>query len=225
MCGRFTLTMSFEELVEKFLIDEWVDEWGPRFNVAPSQAVLSLITGKGQRMAGPIRWGLIPSWVNDRSKWKPLINARSETLEEKSSFKHLLNKRRTAILADSFFEWKRKDGEKQPYRFMMKDKEPFAFAGLWDKQTNGNSAAVSSTIITTSANDLVQPVHDRMPVILKGEENINKWISTADYTFNEVKELLVPFPSEFMTKYKVSQEVNSTRNDFESCVKPLENLS
>ncbi|MGD6966710.1 SOS response-associated peptidase [Rossellomorea vietnamensis] len=225
MCGRFTLTMSYEELVEKFLIDEWVYEWGPRFNVAPSQAVLSLIIGKGQRMAGPIRWGLIPSWVKDQSKWKPLINARSETLEEKSSFKHLLNKRRTAILADSFYEWKRKDGVKQPYRFMMKDKEPFAFAGLWDKQANDNSAAFSSTIITTSANDLVQPVHDRMPVILKGEESIKKWISTADYTFNDVKELLVPFPSEFMTKYKVSKEVNSTRNDFESCVKPLENLS
>ncbi|WP_113929327.1 SOS response-associated peptidase [Bacillus sp. P14.5] len=225
MCGRFTLTISYEELIEKFLIDELVDEWGPRFNVAPSQIVLSLIMGKGKRRGGPIQWGLIPSWVKDKKSWKPLINARSESLEEKSSFKHLLNRKRTAILADSFFEWERVDGKKQPYRFMMKDNEPFAFAGLWDKQEEDNSTTVSSTIITTSANDLVKPVHDRMPVILKGEESINKWISTGEYSFSEVKDLLAPFPAESMTKYKVSQEVNSTRNDFESCVNPLGNLS
>ncbi|MGM0845414.1 MAG: SOS response-associated peptidase [Bacillota bacterium] len=225
MCGRFTLTVSYEELVKQFQIDEVVNDWQPRFNVAPSQTVLSVIVGKGKKMAGPIQWGLIPSWVKDQRKWKPLINARSETLENKSSFKPLLNKRRTAILADSFYEWKKKDGEKQPYRFMMKSEEPFAFAGLWDKHESLSSANASSTIITTSANELVSSVHDRMPVILKGEENINRWISTADYSFSEVKDLLVPFPSELMSKYRVSQEVNSTKNDFKACVEPLENLS
>ncbi|WP_409251092.1 SOS response-associated peptidase [Bacillus sp. SCS-153A] len=225
MCGRYTLTTPYEELMEQFLIDEVVDEWGPRFNVAPSQMVFSVIANKGKRRAGPIQWGLVPFWVKDPRKWKPLINARSESLEEKASFKHLLNKRRTAILADSFFEWERKDGKKQPYRFMLKDKEPFAFAGLWDKQDSGGSVVVSSTIITTDANELVSPVHDRMPVILKGEENINKWLSTSEFEFNDVRDLLKPFPADLMTKYRVSQEVNSPRNDFEACVESLENLS
>ncbi|EDL66009.1 SOS response-associated peptidase [Bacillus sp. SG-1] len=225
MCGRFTLTVPYEELIEQFLIDEVVDEWGPRFNVAPSQMVLSMISNKGKRRAGPIQWGLVPYWVKDPRKWKPLINARSESLEEKSSFKHLLNKKRTAILADSFFEWERINGKKQPYRFMLKDKEPFAFAGLWDRQDNDESSVVSSTIITTEANELVSPVHGRMPVILKGEESINRWLSTGEYTFSDVKDLLQPFPAELMTKYKVSQEVNSPRNDFQACVEPLENLS
>ncbi|WP_421379032.1 SOS response-associated peptidase [Bacillus salacetis] len=225
MCGRFTLTVPFEELIEQFLIDELVDEWEPRYNVAPSQMVLSLISNKGKRKAGPIQWGLVPSWVKDQRKWKPLINARSESLEEKASFKHLLNKRRTAVLADSFYEWERKEGEKQPYRFMMKDKEPFAFAGLWDKQESKGSSVFSSTIITTEANELVSPVHDRMPVILKGEDSINRWLSTEEFSFNEVRQLLKPFPSDMMIKYMVSQEVNSPRNDFEACVEPLENLS
>lgn len=225
MCGRFTLTVPYEELIEQFLIDEVVDEWGQRFNVAPSQMVLSMISNKGKRRAGPIQWGLVPYWVKDPRKWKPLINARSESLEEKSSFKHLLNKKRTAILADSFFEWERTDGKKQPYRFMLKDKKPFAFAGLWDRQDNGESSVVSSTIITTEANELVSPVHGRMPVILKGEESIHRWLSTGEYTFSDVKDLLQPFPAELMTKYKVSQEVNSPRNDFQACVEPLENLS
>lgn len=225
MCGRFTLTVPYEELIEQFLIDEVVDEWGQRFNVAPSQMVLSMISNKGKRRAGPIQWGLVPYWVKDSRKWKPLINARSESLEEKSSFKHLLNKKRTAILADSFFEWERTDGKKQPYRFILKDKEPFAFAGLWDRQDSGESSVVSSTIITTEANELVSPVHGRMPVILKGEESIHRWLSTGEYTFSDVKDLLQPFPAELMTKYKVSQEVNSPRNDFQACVEPLENLS
>ncbi|WP_456274321.1 SOS response-associated peptidase [Bacillus sp. AK031] len=225
MCGRFTLTVSYEELIDQFMIDELVDEWGPRFNVAPSQTVLSLISRNGKRRAGPIQWGLIPFWVKDQSKWKPLINARGESLEEKASFKHLLNKRRTAILADSFFEWEQKEGKKHPVRFLMRDKEPFAFAGLWDKHGNENSVSVTSTIITTKANELVQPVHDRMPVILRGEENINRWLSTEDLSFKEVKDLLEPYPSELMMKYKVSPEVNSPKNDYKACVEPLENLS
>ncbi|WP_276310260.1 SOS response-associated peptidase [Bacillus salacetis] len=225
MCGRFTLTVPIEELVEQFLIDEVVDEWAPRFNVAPSQIVLSLISSKGKRRAGPIQWGLIPFWVKNPGKWKPLINARSESLEEKASFKHLLNKRRTVILADSFYEWERKDGKKHPHRFMLKNKEPFAFAGLWDRQENEDSSIVSSAILTTAANDLVRPVHDRMPVILKGEDDINRWLSTGEYSFSEVKHLLEPMPAEEMTVYKVSDSVNSPRNDFRSCVEPMQNLS
>lgn len=225
MCGRFTLTVSFEQLMDQFLIDEFVDQWGPRFNVAPSQEVLSLISSKGKRKAGPIQWGLVPFWVKDASKWKPLINARGESLEDKASFKHLVNKRRTAILADSFYEWEKRDGKKQPVRFLMNNKEPFAFAGLWDRQGNGESSKVTTTIITTEANDLVRPVHDRMPVILRGEENINRWLSAEEYPFNEVKDLLEPVPAELMTKYNVSPDVNSPRNDYEACVEPLGNLS
>ena len=167
----------------------------------------------------------MPSWVKDQSKWKPLINARGESLEEKASFKHLLNRRRTAILADSFFEWEKNDGKKQPVRFLMKNEEPFAFAGLWDKQENENKETVSTTIITTEANELVRPVHDRMPVILKGEKNIDRWLSTEQYSFNEVKDLLEPFPAELMTKYKVSPEVNSPQNDYQACVEPWGILS
>jgi putative SOS response-associated peptidase YedK len=225
LCGRFTLTVPFEEVKEQFLIDEVVNEWEPRFNVAPSQIVLSLISSGGKRKAGPIQWGLVPFWVKDERTWKPLINARSESLDEKASFKHLLNKRRTAILADSFYEWERKDGKKQPHRFMLKNKEPFAFAGLWDRKENDDSSVVSATIITTTANELVSPVHDRMPVILKGEDSISKWLSTGEYRFSEIKHLLKPISAEEMTVYKVSEEVNSPKNDFQSCVEPLQNLS
>ncbi|WP_064091358.1 SOS response-associated peptidase [Rossellomorea aquimaris] len=216
MCGRFSLTTPLEELVQQYLIDELMDDWRPRYNIAPTQKVFSLISHKGKRKAGKITWGLIPSWAN-QNKWKPLINARSETLLEKPSFKSLVHSKRMIVFADGFYEWKRERNQKVPFRFRLKKEQPFVFAGLWDR----NGEATSSTILTTSANSLVNPVHERMPVMLTNNDDIEKWLNTEKYTFEEASSLLKPLEPEHMNSYMVSSIVNSPKNDTIECLVPV----
>ncbi|MFI8687504.1 SOS response-associated peptidase [Rossellomorea sp. NPDC077527] len=216
MCGRFSLTTPLEELVKQYLIDEFVEEWQPRYNIAPSQSVLSLISHKGKRRAGEITWGLVPNWAN-RSKWKPLINARSETLLDKPSFKSLVHSKRMVIFADGFYEWKKDETGKTPIRFQLKGEEPFVFAGLWDR----NGEATTSTILTTEANPLVSHVHERMPVMLTNREDIEKWLNTEEYSYEEASSVLKPLPDERMKGYQVSTIVNSPKNDLSECIIPI----
>jgi putative SOS response-associated peptidase YedK len=216
MCGRFSLTTPLEELIKQFLIDDYIDDVTPRYNIAPSQKVLSLISHKGSRKAGETFWGLVPGWA-DKSRWKPLINARSETLLEKPSFRSLVHKKRMVIFTDGFFEWRQEDEGKVPVRFQMRNEKPFVFAGLWDRSKDGQ---VTSTILTTKANNLVQPVHNRMPVMLKGDEEIEKWLNTDEYSFEEASGILKSFPEEEMKSYNVSKLVNSPKNDNEECINP-----
>ncbi|BCB04437.1 SOS response-associated peptidase [Bacillus sp. KH172YL63] len=216
MCGRYSLTTPLEELVKQYLIDEFIDEWEPRYNIAPTQKVLSLISHKGKRRAGSITWGLVPRWA-DREKWKPLINARSETLLEKASFKSLVHQNRMVIFADGFFEWKRQKGEKIPVRFQLKNEKPFVFAGLWER----NGDMHTSTILTTEANPLVGNVHDRMPVILSEQEDIEKWLNTEAYSFEEASSILKPYRQDEMKAYEVSKAVNSPKNDSAECIVPV----
>jgi putative SOS response-associated peptidase YedK len=216
MCGRFSLTTPLEELIKQFLIDDYIDDVTPRYNIAPSQRVLSLISHKGSRKAGETLWGLVPGWA-DKSKWKPLINARSETLLEKPSFRSLVHKKRMVIFTDGFYEWKQEDEGKVPVRFQLRNEKPFVFAGLWDRSSDGK---VTSTILTTKANNLIQPVHNRMPVMLKDEEEIEKWLNTDEYSFEEASSILKSFPEEEMKSYNVSKLVNSPKNDNEECINP-----
>ncbi|WP_175991287.1 SOS response-associated peptidase [Bacillus sp. Marseille-Q1617] len=216
MCGRFSLTTPLEELISQFLIDEYNEEASPRYNIAPSQKVFSLISNNGKRKAGETLWGLVPGWANTE-KWKPLINARSETLLEKPSFRSLVHKRRMVIFSDGFYEWKQEDDGKVPVRFQLKSEEPFVFAALWDRSRDGE---VTSTILTTEANDLVTPVHNRMPVILKDDDAIEKWLNTDSYSFEEASKILIPFPEEEMKSYQVSKLVNSPNNDVQECINP-----
>ncbi|MBM7584252.1 putative SOS response-associated peptidase YedK [Bacillus pakistanensis] len=221
MCGRYTLTTPIDQLMEEFMIDQMVEEWGIRYNIAPSQSILTMIQNGKSRRAGPTKWGLTPFWVKNKKRFTPLINARSETIGEKPSFKHLINKNRAVIMADSFYEWKQENGEKLPIRFTLENGEPFVFAALWDKQTEDGEVTITSTILTTEANELVQPVHKRMPVILTNKEDIAAWLETDNYSFNDASKVLQPYDHYKMKSYPVSKVVNSPSNDSISCIQRM----
>jgi putative SOS response-associated peptidase YedK len=172
MCGRYTASMPRSVLRERFAI-EVPEGWTERYNLAPAQQLLAARRRDGTREAALLRWGLVPSWAKSPSASYKMINARAETLLEKPSYRGLVGSRRCLIPADGFYEWQVVGGRKQPIRFTLVGGEPFAFAGLWtvwtDKATG--ERIESATIITTRANELVAPVHDRMPVILTFDQD------------------------------------------------------
>ncbi|MEI5907297.1 SOS response-associated peptidase [Bacillus spongiae] len=220
MCGRYTITIPPEEWSQLITIDEWSTEWEISYNVAPGQKVLSAIYYNSKVRAGPLHWGLIPKWSPKGAAPKPMINARGETLSTKVSFKSLVDKRRCVFMADSFFEWKRKGKERIPYRFQLENGEPFAFAGLWDAREEHGQKHSMGTIITTKANDVVQPIHDRMPVILDTKDKILNWLN-VNIPFDQVSSLLTPLEDEKMEFYRVSNIVNSSQNNNEECIKQM----
>jgi putative SOS response-associated peptidase YedK len=175
MCGRFVLMTPGRDLAERFgLEEEPVLE--PRYNIAPTQmvAIIRLEKETGRRRLDFVRWGLIPFWSKDPSIGNKLINARAETAAEKPAFSSAFKSRRCLVPADGYYEWKkRKEGQKQPYLARNADGTPFAFAGLWEKwQAPEDQIIESCTILTTDANDLTRPIHDRMPVVygnIKGD--------------------------------------------------------
>lgn len=221
MCGRFTLTSGPDFLINYFQLEFFPEDYSPSYNIAPSQSVLSVVWSNHGRRAGYIEWGLIPHWVKDPKKWKPLINARLETLEEKASFKHLLNRRRCILLADSFYEWKKVGDQKIPYRILKKDENPFAFAALWDRNSIGEKERITCTIITTEANAIVQEVHNRMPVILDEDEMIEAWLNVKDVPYTEVRDRLMPYPADKQKLYPVATIVNSPKNNSPDCILPV----
>ena len=173
MCGRFSLIADLQELGERFGFDPGGLTHPPRYNAAPTQPVLAVMNGDG-RHAEHLRWGLIPSWARSASVGSRLINARAETLAERPAFRAAFARRRCLVLADGFYEWRRVESSRIPMRIVMKSGEPFAFAGLSDSWRNPEGEMVRScTIITTEPNELLQPIHDRMPVILaEGAESL-----------------------------------------------------
>lgn len=221
MCGRFTLTADIRELVEAFGLDEFPGGVVPSYNIAPTQPVLAAVFSGGKRRAGRIRWGLVPFWVKYVKKWKPLINARSESLHERASFKHLVNKRRCIIFADSFYEWKAENGKKTPYRVLLKSEKPFAFAALWDRNTAGGEELTTCTIITTDANPKIKPIHERMPVILDGNAAVEMWLNMDQYPYHEARKVLRPLPEVQVKAYAVSDYVNSAKNNDSECIRPV----
>jgi putative SOS response-associated peptidase YedK len=216
MCGRFTLTATVDQLIDRFDVEFFLqhEEYSPNFNVAPSQSVLAVLnTGTHKRM-GFLRWGLIPPWAKDMSIGYKMINARAETLSEKPSFKNAYKKKRCLIIADSFYEWKRLDPKtKVPMRIKLKSDDLFAMAGLWEnwKSPEGKSVYTCS-VITTSANTLVQDIHDRMPVILKPEDE-KIWLDPALTDTTILNDLLKPLDVDLMEAYEVSSLVNSPKNN------------
>jgi Uncharacterised ACR, COG2135. len=221
MCGRFTLTSGPELLIQAFRLSFFPEEYEPGYNIAPTQPVLSAVHTSGGRKAGYIRWGLIPFWVQDPEQWKPLMNARGESLESKASFKHLLDKRRCLIFADGFYEWKREGRRKQPVRIVSADEKPFAFAGLWDRNQKGNGEIVTCTIITTESSGFLREIHDRMPVILQDPEEIERWVNIDRYPFAEVKDLIRPLPEGRLKSYPVTDRINSPKFNGIECIQPL----
>ncbi|MGZ4162127.1 MAG: SOS response-associated peptidase [Neobacillus sp.] len=216
MCGRFTLTASIEQIMDRFDIQSFLDEenFSPSYNIAPSHSVLAVINdGRANRM-GFLKWGFIPPWAKDMSIGYKMINARAETLSEKPSFRQAFEKKRCIIVADSFFEWKREDDKtKTPMRIKLKTDELFAMAGIWGnwKSPEGNSV-YSCSVITTKFNELMKDIHDRMPAILKKEDE-KKWLDPSNSDTSFLNQLLLPFDEKQMEAYKVSSLVNSPKNN------------
>ena len=212
MCGRFTLMLDAEELKFEFGLQEIPVEYRPRYNVAPGQP-LAVVTNWTSRQMEWMRWGLVPSWAKDPAIGNKMINARSETVQEKPSFRTAFSRRRCLILADGFYEWERALGKGQstPFYFYLQDHKPFAFAGLWELwRSPGGEDLSSCAILTTAANNLVASVHDRMPVILQGAA-LTTWMGPG--TSASWQALLQPYPADKMGAHSVSKMVNSSSMD------------
>ena len=218
MCGRFTYAKEFREIRIRYNVDRDFPLFRPRYNIAPGQEVAVVFNRDGGRSLGMMHWGLIPSWAKDPSIGNKMINARAETLSEKPSFKRLIAKRRCLVLSDGFYEWRKEGKRKAPMRIRLKTGEPFGFAGLWDSWRKPDGSDLQTfTIITTEANELLKPIHDRMPVILP-EEAEQQWLGFDVKDTSELLSLLKPYPSDLMEAYDVSLLVNSPRNDLPQCI-------
>ena len=213
MCGRYSLISDISALQVRFDFDPPITPHTSRYNIAPTQNVLTVRAGDGRNVAEHMRWGLIPSWAKDMSIGNRAINARAETLAEKPMFRTALRRRRCLIPADGFYEWLRVGKAKQPMRILLTTGEPFAFAGLWETWTNPEGETIHScTIVTTAPNDLMRPIHDRMPVILL-PENESTWLDHSIEDASALNDLLSPYPPEIMEAYPVAPLVNSPTND------------
>ncbi len=220
MCGRFSLVSEIGELQGRFEFAGAGLPLAPRYNIAPSQPLLAVLNG-GERRAALLRWGLIPSWAKSASVGNRLINARAETVAERPSFRTALARRRCLVLADGFYEWQRTGKARKPMRIIMKSGEPFAFAGLWDSWRDPEGEIVRScTIITTAANELLRPVHERMPVILPRELE-PFWLDDDVRDTGALSNVLAPYPVEAMEMYEVSSLVNRPSNDGPEVVVPV----
>lgn len=226
MCGRFTLRAPASVVAEQFSIFE-ISPWKARYNIAPSQPVAAVrMAGAGakttsRRELALLRWGLIPSWASDPAIGNRLINARAETAAAKPAFRTPFRRRRCLVVADGFYEWQRAGKRKVPHLVRLRDDRPFAFAGLWDLWEGPDHSVIEScTLLTTEANDVVRPIHDRMPVIL-APADYDRWLDPAVGDSEELAALLRPYPSDQMTAYAVSPLVNSPANDEPGCVEPV----
>jgi len=224
MCGRFTLATPVQDLVKQFSIAD-VSGIEARYNIAPSQAVAAVREekGEGARELVWLQWGLIPFWADDPKIGYKMINARAETIDKSNAFRYAFQRRRCLVIADGFYEWRTENGQKQPYYIKMEDGKAFGFAGLWEfwKDEEEERAIESCTIITTSSNELVRPVHPRMPAIIH-PDNYDTWLDVEGGDPKQLKELLIePFPAEEMTMYRVSRRVNKPEHEGCELIEPL----
>ncbi len=218
MCGRFTLRADPADVARAAGAGAG-PAFRPRYNVAPTQDVLAYRARDGAPAeAVLLRWGLIPSWAKDPAIGNRMINARAETIAEKPAFRAAFRRRRCAVAADGFYEWKKLARGKQPYLVRLAGDRPFAFAGLWEAWRGPDGVSIETcAIVTTTANALVARVHDRMPVILT-DAAIALWLATPP---ERADALLVPYAAEAMDAYPVSPRVNRPANDDPACAAPL----
>ncbi len=220
MCGRFSLSVTGEQVAEQFELSI-IPALKPRYNIAPTQNAAVVRQGASGRELAMVCWGLIPSWAKDPSIGARMINARAESIAEKPSFRAAFKQRRCLVIADGFFEWKRDEAGKQPFFFALRDGEPFAFAGLWEtwRQPDGTPLE-TCTIITTEANEMLRPIHDRMPAILQSADYA-LWLDAELRDPNPLKMLLQSRPIDDLVAYPVSKHVNRVTNDDPQCIAPL----
>ena len=222
MCGRYTVR-SIQPVAELFGIS-LPPQFQPRYNVAPTQDVLVVRASARDdvqrvtlRRGDMLRWGLVPSWADDPAVGNRMINARAETAADRPAFRDAMKRRRCLIPADGFYEWQKQEGSKrkQPYLIHMKGDRPFAFGGLWEWWRRGDERLETVTILTTSPNELVAPIHDRMPVIVKPDD-FDRWLDPS-VGAGDVADLLKPYPAEEMEAGPVGLNVNNPANDDPSC--------
>ncbi len=223
MCGRFTLTVDPGQLQEAFPWVEFPVDFPARYNIAPTQPV-AVVPNDGKNRLDFFNWGLIPFWAKDPKIGYRLINARAESIAEKPSFRGSFKYKRCLILADGFYEWQTQPGTKTkiPMYIHMKDRSPFAFAGLWDNWHSDDGSEIRScTIITTQPNELVEKIHNRMPVILP-KDGYTDWIKEGENDPEVLKSLLQPYPGDEMAAFSVSTQVNSPQNDTPEVILPVD---
>ncbi len=223
MCGRYTLSSPSDELALLFDLSELPQVW-PRYNTAPTQeAAVVRVTEPGEpRRLDLLKWGLIPYWAKEASIGNRMINARAESVAEKPAYRTSFKKKRCLIPADGFYEWKKEGKLKQPFLIHRQDGKPFAFAGLWSiwRDPEKGQPVETFTILTTEANDLLRPLHDRMPVIVD-RENFDLWLDPKVGDPEKLQSLLVPHAAEGFEAFPVSRAVNSPAHDAPDCIAPL----
>jgi putative SOS response-associated peptidase YedK len=223
MCGRYGFAPGkFREIKLRFNIAGDLPLFTPRYNIAPSQPAPVIANVDGVNLVEMFRWGLVPSWAKDPSIGNRMINARAETLAEKPSFKRLIKNRRCLVLADGFYEWRKEGKGKVPMWFKLKTNEPFVFAGLWDawRQPDGGLLRTHS-IITTEPNEVLAPIHNRMPVMLSDRDAL-EWVGADGGEIDHALSLLKPYPAALMDGYDVSKLVNNPLNDLPECIAPID---
>ena len=220
MCGRFTLASDLDDLQGRFGFEIPNLDRQAQYNIAPTQQVLTVVND-GERHGELMRWGLIPFWAKDSKIGSRMINAVGATAATKPAFRAAFKKRRCLVLADGFFEWRKDGKQKIPTYIFLKSREPFAFAGLWETWKAADGDIVKScTIVTTEPNELIAPIHNRMPVILS-EETEALWLDPMTEKSDTLTPLLVPSPAEYLDCYEVSDTVNSPKNYGPECIEPV----
>jgi putative SOS response-associated peptidase YedK len=223
MCGRYRLSRRKQEVEEYFDVCSEAEEWNPFYNIAPTRLVpvIRQHPREPHRDLSLLRWGLIPSWSKETSAGASTINARSETAASLPAYREPLRFRRCLVPADGFYEWKRTAAGKQPYCFEVSHGELFAFAGVWDGWRGPDNQWIRSfSILTTAANTLTAPIHDRMPVIV-AKENYDLWLDPEVTDVRVASDLLRPYNAAGMRCYPVSERVNHVQNDDAECAKPI----
>ena len=217
MCGRFSVATDQRALEDRFSFTGGSIKFAPSFNVAPTDSVLTITAKRPENM----RWGLIPHWAKDPSIGSRMINAKAESVAEKPSFRAAFRKRRCLIVADGYYEWRKIGSRRQPFRIVLKSGEPFGFAGIWESWWPKEGERIRScAVITTQANGVVEPIHDRMPVILPRSVE-SMWLDPDIDDPAVLSSLLDSVPAEEMEAYEVSTLVNSVANNVPECIEPV----
>ena len=220
MCGRFTLISNISELQLRFGFAMEEPELRPRYNIAPTQQVLTVVND-GERRGEMMRWGLVPSWAKDVKIGSRMINAVSETAATKPAFRSAFRRRRCLVLADGFFEWRREGKQRIPLYITQKSDEPMALAGLWENWQSPHGEWIRScTILTTTPNSFIEPIHNRMPVILSAETE-PLWLDPLTEAPDTLEPFLLPAPPELLDAREVSPTVNNVRNQGPDCIAPI----
>jgi len=221
MCGRFALTITrAQTLKERFGIHDVPQTIQPRYNIAPTQHV-PVISNDQPHEFSMFKWGLIPHWTKDVSKLRSMINARSETILERPSFREPFRSQRCLIPADSFYEWQQGGRFKRPFRILMQDEHVFSFAGIWDRWQHKGLTTHTFAIITTEANELIKPIHNRMPVILDKEQE-ELWL--ADSSPAQLFSVLKPYDTASMCAHEISSRINSPEHDSPEVIQKIEEV-